>query len=82
MKVLLLNYEFPPAGGGAGIATLNIGRQLVKLGAKVHVLTARIESEVDGDVLDGMRVFRVTSWRKGIHALPLDRDAVSKSLRS
>ena len=57
MKVLLLNYEFPPAGGGAGFATLNIGRQLVELGVEVHVLTSRIESETDGDMLDGMRVF-------------------------
>ena len=67
MKVMLLNYEFPPAGGGAGFATMNIGRQLVKQGIEVHVLTAQIESETDGDILDGMRVFRVTSWRKGVH---------------
>ena len=67
MRILLLNYEFPPAGGGAGFATLNIGRELVNLGVHVDVLTAVIDNEKDGDVLHGMRVFRVPSWRKGIH---------------
>lgn len=67
MRVLLLNYEFPPAGGGAGFATMNIGRELVGLGVDVDVLTAVIDNERDGDLLDGMRIFRVASWRKGIH---------------
>lgn len=67
MRVLLLNYEYPPAGGGAGFATLNIGRELVKLGVEVDILTSRINGEVDGEVIDGVRVFRVTSWRKGMH---------------
>lgn len=67
MRVLLLNYEFPPAGGGAGFATLNIARELVRKGVHVDILTSRIDNERDGDIVDGARVFRVTSWRKGIH---------------
>jgi len=67
MRILLLNYEFPPAGGGAGFATMNIGRELVKSGFDVDVLTAVIDNESDGDIIDGMRVFRVPSWRKGLH---------------
>ena len=67
MHILLLNYEFPPAGGGAGFATYNIGRELVQMGVKVDVLTSRIEGEADGAILDGMRIYRVPSWRKGIH---------------
>lgn len=67
MRVLILNYEFPPAGGGAGFATMNIGRELVELGVDVDVLTAVINKERDGDLIHGMRVSRVSSWRKGIH---------------
>ena len=67
MRCLLLNYEFPPAGGGAGYATYNIGRELVQLGCEVDILTSRIEGEVDGASLSGMRIFRVPSWRKGLH---------------
>jgi len=32
MNVLLLNYEFPPMGGGAGNATHNIARELARKG--------------------------------------------------
>jgi glycosyltransferase involved in cell wall biosynthesis len=65
--VLLLNYEFPPAGGGAGFATFNVGRELVKLGIQVDILTARIENEANGKIIDGVRVYRVPSFRKSIH---------------
>jgi glycosyltransferase involved in cell wall biosynthesis len=67
MKVLLLNYEFPPAGGGAGYATLNIAKRLRTMGIEADVLTARITDERDGDQIDGVPVYRVTSWRKGLH---------------
>ena len=32
MKILLLNYEFPPIGGGAGKATSNLARELARAG--------------------------------------------------
>jgi len=67
LSVLLLNYEFPPAGGGAGNATFQIARQLVPMGVNAEVLTARIEGEEDGAFVDGVKVWRVPSWRKGVH---------------
>lgn len=67
MKVLLLNYEFPPAGGGAGYATLNIAKRLRTMGIEADVLTARITDERDGDEIDDVPVYRVASWRKGLH---------------
>jgi glycosyltransferase involved in cell wall biosynthesis len=67
MKVLLLNYEFPPAGGGAGYATRNIARCLRGMGVEADVLTARIQGEVDGGEFEGVPVHRVASWRKGLH---------------
>lgn len=67
MKVLLLNYEFPPAGGGAGYATLNIAKRLRMMGVEADVLTARIIDERDGDEVDGVPVHRVASWRRGLH---------------
>jgi glycosyltransferase involved in cell wall biosynthesis len=38
MRVLLVNYEYPPFGGGAGNATQEIGRALAKMGYAVTVL--------------------------------------------
>ena len=67
MKALLINYEFPPAGGGAGYATLNIAKILRKMGVDAEILTARITDERDGDKIDGVPVYRVASWRKGLH---------------
>ncbi|MDR4503209.1 MAG: glycosyltransferase family 4 protein [Candidatus Scalindua sp.] len=63
----MLNYEFPPMGGGAGSATYNIAKELVKMGHSVDVLTSKIENQKAKEVLDGINVFRVFSWRNSIH---------------
>ncbi len=39
MRLLLVNYEYPPVGAGAATATQAIARQLVTLGHEVTVLT-------------------------------------------
>lgn len=39
MKILMLNYEYPPLGGGAGRICQNISEHLVLLGHQVTVLT-------------------------------------------
>jgi len=67
MRVLLLNYEFPPVGGGAGYATANIARSLAEQGVEAEVLTSRINGEADGELVDGVPVHRVKSWRNAIH---------------
>ena len=67
MRVLLLNYEFPPVGGGAGHATANIASGLARLGVEAEVLTSRIDGEQDGDEVAGVPVHRVSSWRVGVH---------------
>ncbi len=40
MNILLINYEYPPIGGGAGNATMFIARALQKLGHCATVLTS------------------------------------------
>ena len=67
MKILLLNYEYPPLGGGAANATANIARELTLLGLEVTVLTARHGDQPTVATESGVRVHRVLSWRKGIH---------------
>ena len=67
MRVLLLNYEFPPVGGGAGHATANIASGLARLGVEAEVLTSRINGERDGEATGGVPVHRVSSWRVGVH---------------
>jgi glycosyltransferase involved in cell wall biosynthesis len=67
MKILLLNYEFPPMGGGAGRATFNIARELVQRGHDVDVLTSGIIGLSSVEDLEGVTVYRVKSCRKNIH---------------
>ena len=43
MRVLILNSEYPPIGGGAGNASAHIADHLVKMGHEVEVVTARFE---------------------------------------
>lgn len=67
MRVLLLNYEFPPMGGGAGNATRNIARELAAMAHQVSVLTSRHGDQPRHEVDAGVKIDRVFSWRKGIH---------------
>ena len=74
MRVLLLNYEFPPLGGGAGVATQALARGLASRGVTVDVITAGERDECRSEVLwDGhgeeglLTVYRVKSNRTGVH---------------
>ena len=65
MKILLCNYEFPPLGGGAGVATYNLAKELVALQHGVTVLTSESKQQEEG--YQKFAIERVPSWRKGIH---------------
>jgi len=67
LNLLLLNYEFPPMGGGAGNATWNIAVELVRQGHRVSVLTSRLKGQLQQETASGIDIYRVFSWRKGIH---------------
>jgi glycosyltransferase involved in cell wall biosynthesis len=41
MRVLIINSEYPPIGGGAGNASANIAQHLAKMGYEVAVVTSR-----------------------------------------
>ena len=53
-RILLINYEYPPIGGGGGNATQQTARAFARMGHQVYVLTARQgnlpATEKDGDV--------------------------------
>lgn len=66
-SLLLLNYEFPPLGGGAGRGTYNLARELSRKGYDVDVLTSRASGQERQEQIEGFSVYRVTSWRKGVH---------------
>ncbi len=76
VRILLLNYEYPPLGGGAGVATAELAQGLAGKGSIVHVVTAQGPEQqgranpariVRHKARDGLVVYRVRSRRKGIH---------------
>jgi L-malate glycosyltransferase len=67
MKLLIVNNEFPPVGGGAGRTTYYLARELSKLGIEVSILTTTSSVPMDLPALPGVKIHRVFSWRKSIH---------------
>jgi glycosyltransferase involved in cell wall biosynthesis len=66
VNILLVNYEYPPYGGGAGNATQQIAYALVTLGHSVTVLTGgRVISETNGHNIDVIRVGSVRASKSG-----------------
>lgn len=64
MNILIINYEFPPVGGGGGIATYYIARELCRKGYTVTVLTSHFKELRWHEELEGINVYRVPVIRK------------------
>jgi len=76
MRVLVLNYEYPPLGGGAAVATAALAHSLADGGVAVDVVTSSANNGAerrsysrDHELVeqDGLRLFRVRSNRVGVH---------------
>ena len=64
MKVLVLNYEWPPLGGGASPQSRDISREYVRAGHSVDVVTTRFREQPKWEDDDGMRIRRVRCLRR------------------
>ena len=64
MKILLINYEYPPIGAGAANATKNLAEQLLKSGCEVSVLTSGFDDLLGYSVESGVEVIRCKAIRK------------------
>lgn len=73
MRILILNYEYPPLGGGAAVATAALARGLVENGMAVDVVTAAggsttgRDGTVEREAGGRLTVYRVKSRRRGVH---------------
>jgi glycosyltransferase involved in cell wall biosynthesis len=63
MRILMLNYEFPPLGAGGATSSFNLARNVVGLGHQVDVVTMTFTGVARRELLDGVRVYRVPSIR-------------------
>jgi len=64
MRILLINSEYPPVGGGASNASANIASYWVEEGHDVTVITAHYQGFPQNKVENGVRVIRIPAGRK------------------
>lgn len=63
LNILLINYEFPPIGGGAATAAAELARAIRALGHSVTVLTAGFSNLHGQSSESGVDVIRLSSRR-------------------
>lgn len=69
MKILMLNYEFPPIGGGAGQAHLNLAKQYAQIPElDVDILTASetLQFRLE-ELAENVRIHRIGIHKKNLH---------------
>lgn len=64
LKILILNSEFPPIGGGAATATANLAKYLASQGLDVSVCTSRFGHLPSRETRHGFEIVRVPSKRE------------------
>ena len=64
MKILVLNYEFPPVGGGGGRACADLCQALAARGHELRVLTSHAPDLAHHEMVDGYDVRRISSGRR------------------
>lgn len=64
MRILILNSEYPPIGGGAGNATAHIAAQLETMGHIITVVTSRFGRLPHQEQNGRMTVYRIPSLRR------------------
>lgn len=74
MKILFLNYEYPPLGGGAGNATQYLLREYAKVpDLEVHLITSSVDAEFHDECIGG-KVF--------VHSVPIGKNAKNLHFQS
>lgn len=63
MNILVCNYEYPPLGGGGGVATNKCAEGWVKAGHGVTVITSKGPGLPDDEVKNGVRIIRAPVLR-------------------
>ena len=64
MNILILNYEFPPLGGGAGIVTQHLANEFILKSHTVTILTTWFSGEPEFYSENNLTIIRVRSKRK------------------
>ena len=64
MNILMLNYEYPPLGGGGAAVCKELSEKLTTLGHTVTVLTMNMKGLENREIVNGVEIIRVKCIRK------------------
>ncbi len=64
LKILFINNEFPPIGGGGAILTYYLAKNLSNLGHKITILTSSFDKLPKEEEINGFKVIRVNALRR------------------
>jgi glycosyltransferase involved in cell wall biosynthesis len=67
MRILILNHEYPPVGGGGGQAAQDIARELSRRGHEIYILTAHFKGLSRDELVDNIHILRYPSLRNRIY---------------
>jgi len=67
MKILMLNYEFPPLGGGAANTYYYMLKELAKMDVEIDLVTSSSGKYKEEKFSDKIRIFRLDVDKKDVH---------------
>ena len=76
MRILVLNYEFPPIGGGGGRFSADLCRHLARFGHDLRVQTSHFRGLPCQEVQEGYEIYRTWAGRRRAHTCTVPEMAV------
>ena len=64
MRILILNHEYPPVGGGGGQAAQDIAKELTRRGNEITIITAHLKGLPLDEMVENIHILRLPSLRK------------------